>query len=68
MMRFFTARRMILGLALFGLLPLATGCEGTAPAPESASEQDKAQTKSMMEAMQKAHGPGGVASGKKPTK
>lgn len=66
MMRSFTARRTTLGLALLGAMALASGCDDSASNPAAPSDQGKAQSKNMMDAMSKQHAPGGPATSKTP--
>lgn len=68
MRRLYMTRRAILGLALFGLLAMVTGCDSSAPTPGVVSQEAEAQNKAMMDGMKKAHAPGSPAAGARPKK
>jgi len=68
MTRLFMMLRMTLGLVLLGSLALASGCDSGSSTPVTAPPDAKAQGESMQNAMEKQFGPGGPATGKKPTR
>jgi hypothetical protein len=67
-LRFLHPRRLVVFLALLGLLVLASGCGDQNPATSIGPEEGKAKGEAQQKAREAAYGKGGVPPAEKATK